>query len=80
MTDFINNILDTLKEWILSVIDLLPKSPFQFESAAEFRQLMGYINYFIPIGAMVNVMVTWLSCIALWYVSMTVLRWIKAIE
>lgn len=80
MAEFITNILNTLKEWIVSVVELLPKSPFQFENADEFRTILGYINYFIPIGAMVNVMVSWLGCIVFWYGAMIVLRWIKAIE
>ncbi|MEG1492456.1 MAG: hypothetical protein RR394_09405 [Oscillospiraceae bacterium] len=41
---------------------------------------MGYVNYFIPINRMVQITKVWLSAIVIWYVAMTVLRWVKAIE
>ncbi|MEG2571166.1 MAG: hypothetical protein RSA70_07005 [Clostridia bacterium] len=80
MVNFFNGIINMLKGVLSDVINMLPKSPFVFDSAGEFTQIMGYVNYFIPINRMVQITKVWLSAIVIWYVAMTVLRWVKAIE
>lgn len=78
------NLFANAKEFLISIvatlISFLPDSPFQFSAEAEFRQFFGYLNYFIPIGAMLNVFSAWLVCVASYYVSSLILRWVKAIE
>ena len=77
-------IFSSLKSWVVNVIamllNLLPDSPFHFESAGEFRSIMGYINYFVPVGAMLSILSTWLVAVGAYYVVSAVLRWVKAIE
>ena len=73
-------IIKFLQSAIAWVIDLLPDSPFQFDVPPYVQQLLGHINYFIPIGFMVKTLLAWTACIAAWYVIQVVARWIKAIE
>lgn len=72
--------LDFLKSIIAWVIDLLPDSPFQFDVPPFIQELLGYINYFIPIGFMVKILLAWTACIAVWYVVQVAARWAKVIE
>jgi len=43
-------------------------------------ELLGYINFFLPISEMVSIMAIWLISIAAYYVASVVLRWVKAIS
>lgn len=78
------NIVQTLLDWLQAVLtfllQLLPDSPFTFESASQFRQVMGYINYFIPVGKMIAVFSAWLIAVAIYYSVSAVLRMVKAVE
>lgn len=74
------SIIDFLLALIGAVLGFLPDSPFNFEGASEFRQIMGYINYFIPIGTFIKILAGWLTAIGAYYVYSLILRWIKAIE
>lgn len=80
MVAIINFLLDKLKDIGDLIITMLPKSPFTFERMAGLEQIMGYVNYFIPFGAMLKVGTAWLGCITIWYIASWVLRWAKTIE
>lgn len=80
MTKFIQQLMTALQNAVNGLIDLLPLSPFTFTVEAEFRTIMGYINYFIPIDGMIKILQAWLVCILAWYAAIVILRWIKAIE
>ena len=73
--------------WVLSliavsagVIDLLPDSPFNFDLPDYVQDILGYINYFVPIGSMIKILTAWTACIIVWYAASALMRWIKAIE
>lgn len=76
-------------EWMQSLFDnfadslktVLPLSPFS-SFLEQFNELpyMGYINWFLPIGAAIKVLEAWLAAILLFYLYSIVLRWIKAIQ
>ena len=78
--DIINSFFEWVKSGIVSALNLLPDSPFHIEVPDFMHTIIGYVNFFIPIGWMVEVLAAWLACVAAWYVIMLVLRWIKAIE
>ena len=80
MADIINSGLSWLKSMIAAVIDLLPDSPFQIEIPDFVTDIIGYVNYFIPIGSMLKILTAWTAAILVWYVASLLLRWIKAIE
>lgn len=70
-----------LTEFALGVVDLLPDSPFGFLDTFEAPAtvIMGYVNWFVDIGTIINVFTLWLGCILAWYAYSIVLRWVKLI-
>lgn len=76
--DWLQNTIDT---WILLVINVLPDSPFKnISMPVQVQNILGYVNYFIPIAQMLSVMVLWLGCLAIYYAYSIVARWIKLIH
>lgn len=63
-----------------SILQLLPKDPFQpyIHSIANSRAV-GWLNWFIPVGAIESIVTAWLLAIALYYVYMLIMRWAKLI-
>ena len=80
MGSIINSGISWLKGMAASVIDLLPDSPFQIDVPDYVHEIIGYINYFVPIGSMVKILAAWTACILTWYLASLLMRWIKAIE
>lgn len=64
---------------------LLPESPFQkfadnFQASGPFENILNYINYFIPIGAMITFYITYLAAVAIWYIVRWALRLVNYIQ
>ena len=59
---------------------VLPLSPFQ-RYIADFKNIpyLGYLNWFLPIGACIKIGAVWLSAIALFYLYSIIMRWVKMI-
>lgn len=78
-----NNILgwigDKLNELLSFLCLVLPDSPFKLLDYTPISDILPYINYFIPIDFMLDLMSAWLACILLYYGYSIILRWIKAI-
>lgn len=62
------------------LMNVLPTSPFQ-PFIQEFSDLpyLGYVNYFIPISAMLKIGAAWLVSIGLFYLYSVIMRWTKLI-
>lgn len=81
MSEIWNSICDVAEDIINAIILLLPTSPFStFELPEEVQKLLGYVNYFVPVQAMVNIALAWVTCIAAYYVYQAILRWANAIR
>lgn len=80
MGSIINSGISWLKNMVAGVIDLLPDSPFSFDIPDYVQDILGYINYFVPIGGMIKILTAWTACIIVWYAASVLMRWIKAIE
>lgn len=85
MEQFIKNIwnglTDILNDILAVVLFLLPDSPFaNVEIPPEVIKILGYVNYFVPIGAMLAIGTGWLSAIGIYYAYQTILRWAKTIK
>lgn len=73
----IDNLFNKFGGWLESV---LPTSPFhQFITQIEDTQALHVLNWFIPVGQILNVLSAWLIAIGLFYLYSIILRWIKAI-
>ena len=81
MNDFIKNINDVFQkvfEWVLA---LLPTSPFsKLELPKPIQDMLGYVNYYVPISQMLIIAGSWIGCIAVYYVYQLILRKISAIS
>lgn len=71
--DYILDIIYTAFEWVMN---LLPDSPIQnsdflTDMNGTFTNVMGYINYFVPVGTMLGIFTAYLTAVAVWYV----VRW-----
>lgn len=76
-----NSIVDFVEQIANAIIMLLPDSPFKdIEIPAEVRQIFGYVNYFVPIAAMLSIGTAWLTAIGIYYLYQTILRWSKTIK
>ena len=66
---------------VQTVLSWLPQSPFA-GIAADFQSShgLGWLNWFIPVGQIVQIMAAWLGAIALYYLASIMLRWVKAIS
>ncbi len=78
---FWNGIAGIVDDIINAVLFLLPDSPFaDVEIPMEVRAILGYVNYFVPVGAMLAIGASWLAAIAIYYIYQTILRWAKTIK
>ena len=81
MTNVWNSIVSAVNKIINAILFLLPDSPFSdLEIPDEVRNIRGYVNYFVPIKAMLIIAGSWLTAIAIYYLYQTILRWAKAIK
>ena len=65
---------------LLGVLGLLPLSPFTEIQNRLDSDLLGHINYFMPIEPMLSVGLGWLTAIGLYYTYTVILRWVRAIR
>lgn len=64
-----------------TILSVLPDSPFQtLASNSAVGEVLGYVNYFIPINSFVSILELWLTAVAIYYVWQVILRWIRAIQ
>lgn len=79
--DFLDKIGETVSSLGDKLIDLLPKSPFYYiDVNPAVKQVLHYLNWFIPIDLMIPILEGWLIAIGLYYVFQIILRWVKFIE
>lgn len=64
-----------------NIQQFLPTSPFKpFLEWFRGLEMWGYLNYFIPVGAILQVLLLWTGAISIFYVYQIILRWLKVIE
>lgn len=79
---FEGTILETLTEalvsFLITVIDLLPDSPFTFLDTFEqpASVVMSYVNWFVDFPTMYNITLLWIGCVLGWYVYRMILNWV----
>ena len=70
---------------LLNLVDyalsLLPQSPFK-DIIWEINNsdAIAYLNWFIPVGRILQIMSLWLAAILTYYLGTIILRWVKAIQ
>lgn len=73
-----NSVLDVLNNVANAIIFLLPDSPFKtIEVPVEIKNLLGYVNYYIPMAQIVAIVSSWAGCVGIYYIYRAILRWVK---
>jgi len=75
-TDF----TDWLAEFAYKIVNLLPPSPFAVLDNSAISPYLPYLNWFIPFDYIVAVLTYWTGAIVIYYVWVTLLRWVKVIQ
>lgn len=68
---------------INAILLILPNSPIQTFITTydvELNQYLGYINWFIPIGTILDITLAWIGAITIFYLYQTILRWVRVVE
>lgn len=76
ITDWLGNLITSILNWVAVV---LPDSPFKLLDYTPAAEIMPYVNYFIPVDVILDVMAAWLACISVYYTYSIILRWTKAL-
>lgn len=66
-----------------NILNLLPNSPFlvlRTMQNSDFAQILSFVNWFIPVGTLIDILNGWLACVLVYYAYQIVLRWIKAVQ
>lgn len=77
--DILQSILDALGAAITAVLSVLPDSPFR-DLSVSLGDWMGYINYFVPIGRMIQITAAYIAAVAIWYGVRWILRFARYIN
>lgn len=75
--NWLGEALNKVLGWVLT---MLPDSPFKMLSNSPISQYLPYINYFIDVATILDVLFAWVTCIAVYYGYQVLLRWAKAIN
>lgn len=84
IADVINSFLQGLVDAVNFLISWLPDSPFK-EPIEAMRtsigsDMLGYLNFFLPVSEFLAVVSMWLAAVLMYYAVSIVLRWAKAIS
>lgn len=74
LSDFLSGIID-------SIVKLLPLDPFKsvIQSLPSMTWL-GWLNWFVPVSAILSILVIWIGSISIFYIYMAIARWLKLIQ
>lgn len=79
-TSIYNFLLGGVQTLVSGITSILPSSPFRPFIDGLDLPFMAYVNWIVPIGTFVKILLAWVTAIGLYYVYSVVLRWIKAIS
>lgn len=80
MVKIANWLIDLIYIIINSILSILPDSPFRFTLDDTFKEYIAYVNYFIPVGTLVAILVTFTTAVAVWYGIRWVMRLVRYIQ
>lgn len=81
MADILNKIISFLLDLLGKVLFFLPDSPMKdFALPSQLQAVLGYMNYFLPLNAIVVTLGLWTAAIGAYLIYQVILRLVKAIE
>lgn len=66
-------------EFVRGLLDICPFPDIIASVSGTLSQGLGWLNWFVPVGGLVSMLLVWLGCFAAYYAVSILLRWIKAI-
>ena len=80
LTEIWNAIADMINSVLSVVFSFLPPSPFKdmLDSMSDIEVLQ-YLNWIVPVGDFLEIMIVWLAAIIVFYAYQVILRWLKAV-
>jgi len=77
--DEMKAILDKFLQMLLQVF---PRSPFAevIDSLEGHLPFLQYLNWFVPVGKILEVAALWLTAIGIYYLWSVIARWVKLIS
>jgi hypothetical protein len=76
----ITNLIQTLIDGGMAVLNLLPTSPFYtLNEIILTNEVLSYLAWFVPLGPIVGLLQLWVTAIVGWYAIKKILRWAKII-
>lgn len=76
----LNSMISGLAAVLSAILFLLPSSPIQAIDNSSIVQYLGYVNWIIPISAMVTELGAFCIVVLIYYGYQIVLRWGKVLE
>lgn len=83
MGKFFDNLIDWAINLVIPLLLMLPESPIQAwqpQGMSQFAQIMGWINYFVPLGAIAGIMTSYVAAVLIWYGVRWFLRLVRYID
>lgn len=77
---FLNYIISGLGSIVTALVSVLPDSPFTAISNSDVAPYLSGFAWVVPIPQILAILQAWITAVAIFYLGMIVLRWIKAIE
>ena len=82
------DILNTVVSWLGNAVNIildfvsqaLPDSPFTLLDNSPISDILGYINYFVPVAFILDILLVWGTCIVIYFAYSALMRWFKIIE
>lgn len=71
---FFNDVVEWLKTIGDAVLLLLPDSPFLFLRDNRWDEILGYVNFFLPVKEILFVLTAWIACVIVYYTYQAILR------
>lgn len=76
LNDFLSGIISIL-------VSVLPQDPFisSIDSlSVNLGEYIGYLNYFIPIGKICDILALWIVAVGAWYVYRALASWLHLVN
>lgn len=75
-----NGIVNVINSVVDNISTYLPGDPFApFIDDLSNIPWIGVLNYFVPIGAFLDILLAWVTALGVYYVYSIILRWVKVV-
>ena len=72
--------LEIIKKFGVIILSVLPTSPFdKYLDDLGSLDYLGYLNWFIPVGSFIKILLTWVTAVGVFYIYSIIMRWVKMI-